>query len=328
MSKSKQHVAGDKDDLRRRTNGPLVPSPLSTSSSAASLSTTSSSSLATSDPQSGSVTPPEKNPDRLLEWDELEPWMKEFESEYILTGYRAEQNSYSGCAWSIVGYIHNETINIHTHLLGAVTVLPYLFDHLLLHEFRHPTLRWTDKFHFTIFLISAATCLGFSATYHTLSCHSRKISKRWNQFDYIGIVLLIVGSNFPAIYYGFYCDLLFQWVYISLITVLGSLAVYTVLNPTFTTGAYRWARTMVFLSLGLSAILPVSHNLYAYGLERAQREMGLKYLLGSGALYVVGALNYALRFPERKWLKTFDIVGSSHQIFHVCVIAAAWLHYK
>jgi hypothetical protein len=27
----------------------------------------------------------------------------EFESEYTLTGYRREQNSYAGCAWSIIG---------------------------------------------------------------------------------------------------------------------------------------------------------------------------------------------------------------------------------
>jgi hypothetical protein len=41
---------------------------------------------------------------------------------------------------------------------------------------------------------------------------------------------------------------------------------------------------MVFISLGMSAVVPVSHALLAYGFERSSKEMGLNYLLGSGGL--------------------------------------------
>ena len=106
---------------------------------------------------------------------------------------------------------------------------------------------------------------------------------------------------------------------------------------------------MVFISLGMSAVVPVSHALLAYGLERSSKEMGLNYLLGSGGLcdhlsilscddrarltrppcsYIAGAINYALRYPERKHPRIFDIFGSSHQIFHFAVLAAAYLHYR
>lgn len=142
-----------------------------------------------------------------------------------------QSTAFFGCSNAHLGFlldIHNETVNIHTHLLGSITVLPYLVDHLLLHSSDHPTLRWQDTFHFTVFLVSAAVCLGFSATYHTLSCHSRKISKRWNQLDYVGIVFLIVGSNFPAIYYGFYCDQFLQWFYICVSTFLFVSSVFTI----------------------------------------------------------------------------------------------------
>lgn len=44
--------------------------------------------------------------------------------------------------------------------------------------------------------------------------------------------------------------------------------------------------------------------------------------------YIAGAVNYALRYPERKHPRTFDILGSSHQIFHVAVLAAAYMHYR
>ena len=48
--------------------------------------------------------------------------------------------------------------------------------------------------------------------------------------------------------------------------------------------------------------------------------------LGGGILYGIGAILYAIRFPERYFKRTFDIFGSSHQLFHFFVLAAALLH--
>ena len=44
-----------------------------------------------------------------------------------------------------------------------------------------------------------------------------------------------------------------------------------------------------------------------------------------GAVYIFGAILYALRFPESKWPRTFDYFGNSHQIFHLCVVIGAVL---
>jgi len=50
---------------------------------------------------------------------------------------------------------------------------------------------------------------------------------------------------------------------------------------------------------------------------------------GIGAvLYIGGAMVYVYRAPERLWPKRFDIVGASHQIFHVAVVIAAALHFN
>ena len=46
---------------------------------------------------------------------------------------------------------------------------------------------------------------------------------------------------------------------------------------------------------------------------------GLRYIL-SLSLVGLGALLYAARWPERHYPKKFDIVGSSHQLFHVLVV--------
>lgn len=39
-----------------------------------------------------------------------------------------------------------------------------------------------------------------------------------------------------------------------------------------------------------------------------------------GATYIMGALIYVKRVPERWYPKTFDKLGTSHNIFHVAVI--------
>ena len=40
----------------------------------------------------------------------------------------------------------------------------------------------------------------------------------------------------------------------------------------------------------------------------------------------MGAIIYALKIPERLLPYRFDMVGSSHQIFHVLIIVAASIH--
>ena len=42
----------------------------------------------------------------------------------------------------------------------------------------------------------------------------------------------------------------------------------------------------------------------------------------------LGAAIYALRVPERWYPGAFDLWFSSHQLFHLCVVAAALVHYR
>ncbi|CAE7174753.1 unnamed protein product, partial [Rhizoctonia solani] len=179
--------------------------------------------------------------------------------------------------------------------------------------------------------------LGSAAPVHCTDMFIMKlVAKKCHMLDYTGIVVLTVGSFYPCVYYGFYCDRYLQVAYLVSITVAGIGAAYIVLSPGYSTPTYRWARTTVFLALGLTAIVPVLHGLWLYGFVRLRQEMGLLWLLASGALYVVGALIYicnglltsASRLPERWYPGRFDYFGASHQIFHVCVVLAALSHYQ
>ncbi len=80
--------------------------------------------------------------------------------------------------------------------------------------------------------------------------------------------------------------------------------------------------------MGLSAVIPVIHGLFALGYRKLNRAIGLSWLITQGALYILGAALYAARVPERVWPGKFDLFLSSHQIFHVLVIVAAAVHLK
>ena len=86
----------------------------------------------------------------------------------------------------------------------------------------------------------------------------------------------------------------------------------------------RPLRAILFIALGLSAGLP-----FVYFFNPGENNK--QYLSSSidvypwalgGAFYIGGALTYTFRMPERWFPKKFDIVGSSHNIFHtMCLIA-------
>lgn len=132
--------------------------------------------------------------------DELQDWQKD--NSYILGGYREASGSYSKSFASLT-YLHNESVNIWTHLIGACLAaaagLIIYFDvkpryHLATSE---------DVAVFSCYFLGAVACLGMSAIYHTVSDHSPAVARFGNRLDYIGIVFLIWGSFIPSIYYGF-----------------------------------------------------------------------------------------------------------------------------
>lgn len=52
------------------------------------------------------------------------------------------------------------------------------------------------------------------------------------------------------------------------------------------------------------------------------------YWLIGGMVYLGGAFLYMSRIPEKCKPGAFNHFGSSHQLFHFCVITGALLHYN
>ena len=143
---------------------------------------------------------------RLLHWDDLPAWRRD--NQFLLRGYRADSGSYGASLQSLF-YVHNESVNIWTHLLGcgafAVVGGLALYRGFEFVAPRYASASPRDLLVFGCFFAGAVACLGMSATFHTLMNHSPDIAKWGNKLDYSGIVCLIVGSYVPALYYGLFC---------------------------------------------------------------------------------------------------------------------------
>ncbi|CAG2111087.1 unnamed protein product [Medioppia subpectinata] len=148
--------------------------------------------------------------------------------------------------------------------------------------------------------------------------------------DYCGIALLITGSFVPWLYYGFYCSLMPKIFYLCLTIFLGLSSVIVSLWDKFSEPHFRPFRAGVFMSFGLSGVIPGVHWLISHGLTswiESSIRASFTSLIVMGALYITGGLLYASRIPERFFPGKCDYWFHSHQLFHILVICAAVVHY-
>ena len=269
---------------------------------------------------------------RLVPYDLLPIWLKD--NEFLQTNYRPVNHSYWKCIKTIFT-LHTETLNIWTHLLGCVLVLLMTISALYVHTFKLSNIQIqlhslpaVEKIMFSLFAISAVSCLLGSAVFHTFSCHSESTAKFFNKIDYLGITILIIGSYLPLIYYAFYCNPLIACTYCTLFVVTGGLSCYVSFNDTFRARKYRKLRPMLFISLGFMGLVPLFHVISERGIKEATDRYAFHWLLLMAFFYIFGAFIYAMRIPERFFPGKFDIFAHSHQIFHMFVIMGIIAHYE
>jgi len=213
-------------------------------------------------------------------------------------------------------HFHNESLSIWTHLLGFVLffVLMILTLGGLLEDAKP-----VDYFVFACFLFSAQLQMIGSTLFHMFGCYSANAYSWLAKLDYCGISILIVGSYYPPLYYCFQCHPAAQISYMTIITVFGAIGVSVSCLQIFSTPRYRVVRAAFFLVFGLFAVIPMPHLLFVNDIVFTQPILWREVLMGT--LYVVGALIYASRIPE-KWMPgKFDFAGS-HVIWHLFTIAA------
>ncbi|XP_027351322.1 heptahelical transmembrane protein 2-like [Abrus precatorius] len=197
--------------------------------------------------------------------------------------------------------------------------------HIFIHEMRESGAETIPRWPWFVFLAGGMGCLAFSSLSHLMACHSKRFNVFFWRLDYAGISLMIVCSFYAPIYYIFFCNPYIRLFYLTSITVVGVLAIITLLAPSLSLPHLRHLRASVFLSMGFSGVIPAGHALISHwGYPHVLVALG--YELAMAILYGTGAVFYVTRIPERWKPGAFDIAGHSHQIFHVFVILGALTH--
>ncbi|KAI1298769.1 Adiponectin receptor protein [Halotydeus destructor] len=253
---------------------------------------------------------------KLLHFHELPEWLRD--NDCLHSWHRPPTPSVKECLKSIFS-IHTETGNIWTHLLGTLLFVGLAIE---FYTFSGRDLAGMDKAAFGIYFAAALGCLSFSTIYHTFGCHSHPVASVCKGFDYCGIAIMISGSLMSYLYYCFYCNPITKLVYLIVIPVAGCGVAAVALWPKMGSPEFRAIRATIFIGFGLSSVIPVIHLFFL-----AHTGVNHAALILMGALYIFGAVLYANRIPERIWPGKCDLWFQSHQIFHVCVVAAALVQY-
>lgn len=89
---------------------------------------------------------------------------------------------------------------------------------------------------------------------------------------------------------------------------------------------YKMWRVAFFLGVAASALMPLGHMSYLYSLSST-----LSYfspVFPSIAAYLIGLSFYANQFPECRNPGRCDMVGASHQVWHLAIVLAVWSHWR
>lgn len=198
-----------------------------------------------------------------------------------------------------------EPVSSLTHLAGFFAAVVGLV--LIVQAAAHDAPKATAM---AIYGTSLALLFFSSAVYHFFDLGPRG-NRLLRHLDHASIFLLIAGSYVPPM-----LVLLGGTWRISMLVAVGALAVAGILFQLVWINAPRGITTALYLAIGWIVIIPAPIILPQLdGLQLAT-------LVGGGLAYSVGAVVYALRWPD-----PYPLRFGFHEIWHLFVLAGAGAHF-
>ncbi|KAH7009372.1 hemolysin-III related-domain-containing protein [Microdochium trichocladiopsis] len=254
------------------------------------------------------------SPKSLMLYHAIPSWQQD--NEFLLSGYRPISGSLYVSLRSIL-YMDNETVNIVSHMSGCIafTTIPFF-----LHHMHHPTIS-----HYC-FGVAFCFALVIQPGPVTLSNHSRSWAQSCNRLDYLGIVVLVWSANAPMVLSDCPASRTCRDSTARLYAILISSSVVFIFGHNFGFSAFRKWRVLVYSISGLGSLASLLHSLQIKGWAVLVNHLSLGWLACTMSLNLIAAAVYASRIPERWFPYRFDLVGASHQIFHLLVLIATFTH--
>jgi len=246
------------------------------------------------------------------------------DNPFILSGFRDyTEGSFMECSKSVF-HVHNDTMNIWTHILGGFWAIFAIYE--VLFSPLTTTGSFSDKIIFSLFLSCSIVCFSASAAYHIFRSHSVEMYKLFLLFDVGAIAFQLFGSVLLMAYFEMSCHSSLRTAWL---IFLVSLFVVTVSSVPYLMRHRRYnIRTLLLSTFALSGLASHFHRMSFGGFQYTSRDvLLLQHLLLSYIFPGVGLVIRRIRIPELWFPGKFDIWLGSHQIFHVLVGMGPWVLY-
>ena len=233
-------------------------------------------------------------------------WTK---NKYILTGYRCQTNKLS-CLISIFN-IHNETINIWTHMISLI----YFVYILIINNNNNIIIK--------LYEIVSIISFTMSTCYHTYMPMSQKNYLLLLKLDLFSIILNIVTSNILIYYYWFWCYKILRNIYMFFSGLYLGIGIIILLKIDI---IKKHNYILAYYSIYNVGII-ISY-IHIYNLTDGDVDKIIKYNFTKPMKYfITGFIIYTIKIPERLFSKKFDIIGNSHQLWHIlCSFGIYYYH--
>ena len=282
----------------------------------------------------------------------------EFRENFILKGYRKPNNSFLLCFKSVFSLNNNEIINFWTHFIPFCLILLYLTRFSIQHNVLNDTFMWP----YFIYLSTAAFYLFMSSMAHALNCMSNIARHICFILDYLSISIYGMGCciayksyclsampHYTTIFFDYYvtiamCITICANICASASRFVLSYNLRSLLRLLSVATLYIFSSLPLFYRLILS-YYPSSGQYfsiflkYIFGINSTTEETELYlakninnesnfYFLAQLLFTILSACLYISHIPERYYPGRFDIVGQSHQLFHISSAIATYLQIK
>jgi adiponectin receptor len=228
----------------------------------------------------------------------------------VFTSYRKPCNCAASCVLSLTTS-HNELVNAWTHIFGFFAALGCLLTTLYNASYE----RVGETAVLSLFAAGGMFMFISSAIYHTFCCHSDRGSQTVQCMDWLGIAVFTFVSNLVVSYFEIFVNgynTMF-YVFTAMNFILATFSYYVTCSALTTTYIFRTSISMMY-ALGSLVAWIIGYALTGKVNDHLVPILGMYLCFGT----VVFCL---LDFPEAFFPKgTFDIIGASHQIFHVGII--------
>ncbi|MED6244998.1 hypothetical protein ATANTOWER_029367 [Ataeniobius toweri] len=239
-----------------------------------------------------------------------------FREPYILSGYRPIQQDWR-CYLLSLFQLHNESLNVWTHLLAAPVLL-------LLWWANVGALGYTldaASVPLALFMVSSLTYLSLSVAAHLLQSHSERAHYFVFFLDYVGVAVYQYGCSLGHYFYSSEQ----AWRESIGMLFLPGAAFFGWLSCAgccFAKAKYRrpypvQRKIFQLIPTSLAYVLdisPIAHRLLTISW---MQEASLPFHALQIGSFILAAFFFSCPIPERFFPGRCDFVGQGHQVFHL-----------